>query len=254
MHARIGDKEIIKGVSLKISSGEIHALMGPNGSGKSSLSNIIMGNPAFSVTSGDILFDGESILSKKPEERAALGLFLSFQYPAEIAGVSMANFLRIAYNNTRPRKEDRLPPFAFIPVLEKEMKLLGMSSEFSSRSVNEGFSGGEKKRAEMLQLSVLKPRIAILDETDSGLDIDALKIVSEGANRAAKEFGTGLLLITHYQRILHYVKPDFVHVFVGGKIVESGSGSLAHRLEAEGYAKYQKEDGARIKLDSSQEQ
>ena len=237
LHAGIAGKEIIKGVDLTVSSGEIHALMGPNGSGKSTLSYLVMGHPGYEVTSGDILFDGESILDLSPDERCKKGLFLSFQYPLEIPGVSLSNFLRTAYNSVRP-KEQHMPPFKFETLLQQKLAELHMSEKFSERSVNEGFSGGEKKRCEILQMAVLGPKIALMDETDSGLDIDALKIVSEGTKRLKADTGMGVLLITHYQRILRYVRPDFVHVFVDGRIVKSGRAELAELLEAEGYAKF----------------
>ncbi|OIO26433.1 Fe-S cluster assembly ATPase SufC [Candidatus Micrarchaeota archaeon CG1_02_55_22] len=234
LHASVAGKSILKGVDLVVRRGEIHALMGPNGSGKSTLSSVIMGNPGYTVDEGDILADGKSILSLEPEERAKLGLFLSFQYPLEVPGVTVSNFLRTAYGHLH----EPISPVKFAGLLKKELSALHMKADVADRYLNDGFSGGEKKRAEMLQMALLKPSIAILDETDSGLDVDALKIVSESANRLAKESGTGILLITHYQRILKYVKPDRVHVFVNGRIVNSGGPELAEKLESRGYAEY----------------
>jgi len=232
-----GTKEILKGVDLTINSGEIHAVMGPNGSGKSTLAYSIAGHPKYTVTKGEILLDGENVLEMSVDERAKAGLFLAMQYPVEIPGVSVSNFLRTAKTSIT----GEAPALrTWIKDVREAMSDLKIDSTFSERNVNEGFSGGEKKRHEILQLELLKPRFAILDETDSGLDVDALKIVSEGVNRAHKANDLGVLLITHYTRILKYIKPDFVHVFVDGKVAEQGGVELADRLEAEGYDRYVK--------------
>lgn len=251
-----GQKEVLKGVNLTVRQGEIHALMGPNGSGKSTLSNAIMGHPHYTVTEGDILLDGESVLEMAPNERARKGLFLAFQYPVAVPGVSMANFLRTAVSNVRgfidkPANEDGRPGVIgsnLMPMREFRRELLDKMDEFhvdrdfAKRYLNEGFSGGEKKRVEILQMAMLQPKIAIMDETDSGLDIDALRVVSDGVNKLAST-GLGILLITHYQRILEYVKPDFVHVFYNGRIVKSGGIEVAHDLEAMGYQAVRNEFG-----------
>jgi Fe-S cluster assembly ATP-binding protein len=230
-----GTKEILKGVDLVINSGESHAIMGPNGSGKSTLAYTIAGHPKYTVTKGEILLDGEDVLEMSVDERARAGLFLAMQYPVEIPGVSVSNFLRTA----KTAIDGEAPALrTWIKDVKGAMDNLKMDSSFTERNVNEGFSGGEKKRHEILQLELLKPKIAVLDETDSGLDVDALKIVSEGVNRAKQENDFGLLLITHYTRILKYIKPDFVHVFVAGKVAEQGGPELADRLEAEGYDRY----------------
>ncbi|MEO0061001.1 MAG: hypothetical protein RL343_619 [Actinomycetota bacterium] len=230
-----GTKEILKGVDLVINSGESHAIMGPNGSGKSTLAYTIAGHPKYTVTKGEILLDGEDVLEMSVDERARAGLFLAMQYPVEIPGVSVSNFLRTA----KTAIDGEAPALrTWIKDVKGAMDNLKMDSSFTERNVNEGFSGGEKKRNEILQLELLKPKIAVLDETDSGLDVDALKIVSEGVNRAKQENDFGLLLITHYTRILKYIKPDFVHVFVAGKVAEQGGPELADRLEAEGYDRY----------------
>lgn len=232
-----GTKEILKGVDLTINSGEIHAVMGPNGSGKSTLAYSIAGHPKYTVTNGEILLDGEDVLEMSVDERAKAGLFLAMQYPVEIPGVSVSNFLRTA----KTAITGEAPALrTWIKEVREAMAGLKIDSTFSERNVNEGFSGGEKKRHEILQLELLKPRFAILDETDSGLDVDALKIVSEGVNRAHKDNDLGVLMITHYTRILKYIKPDFVHVFVDGKIAEQGGAGLADQLEAEGYDRYVK--------------
>jgi Fe-S cluster assembly ATP-binding protein len=232
-----GTKEILKGVDLTIKSGEIHAVMGPNGSGKSTLAYSIAGHPKYTVTKGEILLDGEDVLEMSVDERAKAGLFLAMQYPVEIPGVSVSNFLRTA----KTAITGEAPALrTWIKDVREAMAGLKIDSTFSERNVNEGFSGGEKKRHEILQLELLKPRFAILDETDSGLDVDALKIVSEGVNRAHKDNDLGVLMITHYTRILKYIKPDFVHVFVDGKIAEQGGAELADQLEAEGYDRYAK--------------
>lgn len=231
VHIAIDGKEIVKGVSLTVSQGEIHALMGPNGSGKSTLANTIMGHPKYRVTGGDIRFRGESILKLPPDERAKRGLFLSFQYPTAIPGVTMVNFLRRAVNAVRG--ED-MPIRDFTKLLTDKMALLKVDREFARRYVNEGFSGGEKKKAEILQMGVLQPKLAMLDETDSGLDVDALRIVAEGVNAVAGP-DLGILIITHYQRILDYVKPNFVHILADGRLVRSGGPELAQEIETRGY-------------------
>lgn len=232
-----GTKEILKGVDLTIKSGEIHAVMGPNGSGKSTLAYSIAGHPKYTVTNGEILLDGENVLEMSVDERARAGLFLAMQYPVEIPGVSVSNFLRTA----KTAITGEAPALrTWIKDVREAMSGLKIDSTFSERNVNEGFSGGEKKRHEILQLELLKPRFAILDETDSGLDVDALKIVSEGVNRAHKANDLGVLMITHYTRILKYIKPDFVHVFVDGKVAQQGGIELADQLEAEGYDRYVK--------------
>ena len=239
LHASIDGKEILRGVSLTIRHGEIHALMGPNGSGKSTLSYALMGHPNYEVTEGTATIDGQDILEMEADERAKAGLFLAFQYPTSIPGVTVANFLRHAVTNVRnpERKEgeDLIPMREFRKELREKMDDLGMDAEFARRYLNEGFSGGEKKRAEVLQLAMLRPAFAILDETDSGLDIDAVRTVSEGVNRVAARDGTGVLVITHYKRILEYIKPQFVHILLGGRIVESGGRELVDKLEAQGY-------------------
>ncbi len=244
LHVAVEGKEILKGLSLEVRKGEIHALMGPNGSGKSTLANTLMGHPRYEVTSGDILFKSSSILEQEADERSRAGLFMAFQYPVAIPGLSVANFLRSALNarlsppdtngaGAMPAKRG-IAPKEFRALLLEQMRLLKMDETFATRYLNDGFSGGEKKRAEILQMALLKPEIAIMDETDSGLDIDALRIVSEGVNALAGP-GLGILLITHYQRILNYIKPDFVHVMVDGRIVLSGGPELAHELETRGY-------------------
>lgn len=230
-----GSKEILRGVDLVIRSGETHAIMGPNGSGKSTLAYSIAGHPKYEVTEGEILLDGENVLEMSPDERARAGLFLAMQYPVEIPGISVSNFLRTA-KTAIDGEAPALRPW--IKEVKEAMTNLRMDASFSERNVNEGFSGGEKKRHEILQLELLKPSFAVLDETDSGLDVDALKIVSEGVNRAQTANDMGVLLITHYTRILKYIKPDFVHVFVAGKVAEEGGPELAERLEAEGYDRY----------------
>jgi len=231
LHVRTEEREILHGVDLKVDKGETHALMGPNGSGKSTLANTLMGNPTYEITEGKILLDGEDITAADPDERARAGLFLAFQYPATIPGVSVANFLRMAVNAGR---EEPIKVKEFGQLLGKHMELLKINREFTSRYLNEGFSGGEKKRAEILQLAMLQPRYAVLDETDSGLDIDALRIVSDGVN-AMRDSERGFLIITHYTRILSYVKPDFVHIMLDGRIVRQGGSELAGELEEKGY-------------------
>ena len=233
LHVQIGEKEIVRGLSLEIPKGEVHAVMGPNGSGKSTLSKAIGGHPDYEVTGGDVLLDGESLLGLDPDERARKGLFIAFQYPLEIPGVSNANFLRAALNARQPEGEE-IEATDFYEKLYEEMDKLEIRREFTARAVNEGFSGGEKKRNEILQMAILKPKYAILDETDSGLDIDALKIVSAGVN-AQRGPDTGILVITHYQRLLDYIVPDVVHVMVDGRIVRNGPKELAYELEERGY-------------------
>lgn len=237
LHVSIEDKEILKGLNLEIKPGEIHAIMGPNGTGKSTLAYSLMGHPAYEVTDGEITFGGEDILDMVPDERSRAGLFLAFQYPVSIPGVTVANFLRTALNACRRAEnpDDKgISILEFRKMLKEKMDLLKMDHAFAGRYLNEGFSGGEKKRAEILQMATLKPKIAILDETDSGLDIDALRIVSEGVN-ALSGPDLGVLVITHYQRLLNYIKPDFVHIMFDGRIVESGGPELALRLEEQGY-------------------
>src|SRR4051794_13071459 len=239
LHVAIDGKEILKGVNLTVRQGEVHALMGPNGSGKSTLSYALMGHPNYEVTEGTATLDGQDLLGLEPDERAKKGLFLAFQYPTSIPGVTVANFLRHAVTNIRhPERlegHDLMPMREFRKELREQMDELGMDPDFARRYLNEGFSGGEKKRAEVLQLAMLKPAFAILDETDSGLDIDAVRVVSEGVNRVAERVGTGVLVITHYQRILNYIRPQFVHILLGGKVVESGGPELVDALEREGY-------------------
>jgi len=232
LHVRTDDREILHGVDLAIGEGEVHALLGPNGSGKSTLANTIMGHPAYEVTEGRIVFDGEDMTAADPEDRAQAGLFLAFQYPAAIPGVSVANFLRMAMNAQR---EEPIAVKEFRGELQTAVDLLQVDRSFTSRHLNDGFSGGEKKRCEILQMAMLKPRVAVLDETDSGLDIDALRIVAEGVNALHDRDGMGALIITHYQRILNYSKPDFVHVMIDGRIEREGGPELVSELEERGY-------------------
>lgn len=248
LHARIDDKEILRGVNLTVRQGETHALMGPNGSGKSTLANVIMGHPRYEVTQGEIYFNGINLLELSPDKRARLGIFLAFQYPSSVPGVSVGNFLRRAleakregYNPNAPEipsgeapKRRGISPAEFRKLLNEKMKLLRVDNTFINRYINEGFSGGEKKRAEILQMAMLEPRMAVLDETDSGLDIDALRIVSEGVN-ALRGPNLGVLLITHYQRLLNYIHPDIVHVMYKGRIIRTGGSELALELEQKGY-------------------
>ena len=235
LHVNAADKQILKGVDLHVRPGEFHALMGPNGSGKSTLANAIMGHPNLEVTEGQILFNGEDITEADPDERARAGLFMAFQYPVAIPGVTTTKYLRMVINAHREaRGEPAISLKDFRKTVEAAMELTNVPREFSNRYLNDGFSGGEKKRVEILQMAMLKPKIAVLDETDSGLDIDALRIVANGVNKLVGP-ETGALVITHYQRILDYVTPDFVHVFVDGRIVADGGPELAHKLEAEGY-------------------
>jgi len=232
-------KEILKGVNLRVDAGEVHAIMGPNGSGKSTLAQVIAGRDTFDVTSGDILYRGESILDKSPEERACEGIFLAFQYPVEIPGVRNSYFLKSALNSKRKyRGEDEIDTMDFLALIKKKMELLEIKKSFMERPVNEGFSGGEKKRNEILQMAVLDPMLAVLDETDSGLDIDALKVVSKGVN-ALRGPDRAIVVVTHYQRLLNYIVPDVVHVLVDGRIVKTGDKSLALELEDKGYANVQ---------------
>jgi Fe-S cluster assembly ATP-binding protein len=239
LHAAIGEKEIVKGLSLTINSGEVHAIMGPNGTGKSTLAKVIAGHPDYTITSGDVLLDGESILAKEADERARAGIFLAFQYPSEIPGVSIANFLRAAVQ-ARMSEGEELDASGYYKRLYSKMDLLKIDRKFTSRSVNDGFSGGEKKRCEILQMAMLEPKFALMDETDSGLDIDALRIVADGVN-ALRSTNLGVLMITHYQRLLSYIVPDFVHVMYDGRLVKSGDKSLALELEAKGYDWVKKE-------------
>lgn len=235
VEAESGEREILKGVDLTIKSGETHAIMGPNGSGKSTLAYSIAGHPKYSITGGSVTLDGVDVIEMSVDERARAGLFLAMQYPVEVPGVSVSNFLRSAATAIRGEAPKVR---TWVGEVKEAMGALGMDPAFSERNVNEGFSGGEKKRHEILQMELLKPKIAILDETDSGLDVDALRIVSEGVNRIKSKSDVGIMLITHYTRILRYIKPDFVHVFAGGRIVEQGGAELADRLEAQGYAEY----------------
>ncbi len=231
----IEDTEILKGIDLDINPGEIHAIMGPNGSGKSTLANVLAGKEEFEVLSGEILFEGKDILEMDPDERAKEGLFLAFQYPVEIPGVTMANFLRTAVNEIRKyRNQEKLDARDFLSMAREKLQLVEMDAKFLSRAVNEGFSGGEKKRNEIFQMAVLEPKLAVLDETDSGLDIDALKIVANGVNKLRRK-DNAFVLVTHYQRLLNYIIPDYVHVLKDGKIVESGDKELALHLEEHGY-------------------
>ena len=235
LHAGIEGKEILKGINLTIQKGEIHAIMGPNGSGKSTLSSILVGDPAFEVTEGTVEFEGQNLLEMAPEDRSRAGIFLSFQYPVEIPGVSMVNFMRTAVNEHR--KYNNLPPVSasdFLKMMREKRAIVELDNKLTSRSVNEGFSGGEKKRNEIFQMAMLEPKLAILDETDSGLDIDALRIVADGVNKL-KSPENATIIITHYQRLLNYIKPDFVHVLYNGRIVKSAGPELALELEQKGY-------------------
>ena len=242
LHVRTEDREILRGVDLVVRRGELHALMGPNGSGKSTLANTIMGHPDYEVTDGAILFEGKDILELAPHDRAKLGLFLAFQYPVAIPGVSVANFLRMAIN---ARREEPIKMKEFAEQLTRSVELLDVDRSFTSRHLNDGFSGGEKKRAEVLQMAMLRPEIAVLDETDSGLDIDALRTVAEGVRKLHEDQGLGCLIITHYQRILDYIKPEFVHVMMDGRIVLEGGNEIVERLEREGYDRIRDEVAAR---------
>ncbi|MGH7718558.1 MAG: Fe-S cluster assembly ATPase SufC [Gemmatimonadaceae bacterium] len=235
LRATVADKEILRGVTLRVNAGEVHAVMGPNGSGKSTLAQVLAGHPAYQVTGGTVTYDGRDLLEMEPEERARAGLFLAFQYPVEIPGVSNSYFLRSAYNEIRQaRGEPEMDPLEFLDYMERKLELVDMSPDMLTRSVNTGFSGGEKKRNEILQMAVLEPRLAILDETDSGLDIDALKIVAQGVNSLRRP-DNATIIVTHYQRLLNYIVPDFVHVLVNGRIAKSGGKELALELEEKGY-------------------
>ncbi|HEX8146010.1 MAG TPA: Fe-S cluster assembly ATPase SufC [Pyrinomonadaceae bacterium] len=235
LHATVDGKEILRGINLTIKKGEIHAIMGPNGSGKSTLAKILAGHPAYEVTKGEVLFEGRNLLELAPDERAREGVFLAFQYPVEVPGVSNAQFLRLAYNEKKKhRGEEELDPLEFKDLLAERAKVVEMDAGLMSRSVNEGFSGGEKKRNEILQMAVLEPKLAVLDETDSGLDIDALRIVSEGVNKLRTP-ENAVVLVTHYQRLLNYIVPDQVHVLFKGRIVRTGGKELALELEEKGY-------------------
>jgi Fe-S cluster assembly ATP-binding protein len=235
LHAGFEGTEIVKGVSLTVNAGEIHAIMGPNGSGKSTLAKVLVGHPSYKVTQGSITYNGKDLLEIDAEDRALAGVFMGFQYPVEIPGVNNAEFLRMAYNAKLVHKgEEEVDPLDFDEILDEKMKLVGMDKKYKDRFLNEGFSGGEKKKNEILQMAVLEPKLTILDETDSGLDIDAMKVVAEGINKLTHE-NNALILITHYQRLLNYIEPQFVHVFSGGTIVRSGGKELAHELEAQGY-------------------
>lgn len=235
LHAEVEGKKILNGINLTIPSGEVHAIMGPNGSGKSTLSNVLTGNPRYEVTKGSVYFDGEDLLALEPEERAQAGLFMSFQYPVEIPGVTMVNFLRTALNAIRASQgEQPMSASEFLKLIREKQELVGLKSELTGRAVNVGFSGGEKKRNEIFQMAVLDPKLAILDETDSGLDIDALRIVADGVN-AMRSPDKSAIVITHYQRLLDFIKPDVVHVLLDGQIVKTGDASLALELEERGY-------------------
>jgi len=235
LHATVEGKEILRGINLTINKGEIHAIMGPNGSGKSTLAKILAGHPAYEVTKGEVLFEGRNLLELAPDERAREGVFLAFQYPVEVPGVSNAQFLRLAYNEKRKHHgEEELDPLEFKDLLAERAKIVEMDAGLMSRSVNEGFSGGEKKRNEILQMAVLEPKLAVLDETDSGLDIDALRVVADGVNKLRTP-ENAVVLVTHYQRLLNYIVPDYVHVLYRGRIVRSGGKELAYELEEKGY-------------------
>ncbi|MDO8665667.1 MAG: Fe-S cluster assembly ATPase SufC [Gemmatimonadales bacterium] len=235
LHASVQGSEILRGIDLSVNAGEVHAIMGPNGSGKSTLAQLLAGHPAYAVTEGTVLYEGKDLLEMAPEERAREGVFLAFQYPVEIRGITNAYFLRSALNATRKyRGQEELDPLDFLAVLDEKLKVIGWDDSLMNRPVNDGFSGGEKKRNEILQMAVLEPRLAILDETDSGLDIDALKTVAEAVNKLRRPDNASII-VTHYQRLLNYITPDFVHVLSGGRIVKSGGKELAHELEAKGY-------------------
>jgi Fe-S cluster assembly ATP-binding protein len=235
LHAAIDGKEILKGLNLQVTRGEVHAIMGPNGSGKSTLAKVLAGHPSYEVTKGEVLYEGKNLLELEPDERARAGVFLAFQYPVEVPGVSNSQFLRLAYNEKmRHHGLEELDPLEFNDYLTEKAKIVEMDKSFFKRSVNEGFSGGEKKRNEILQMAVLEPKLAVLDETDSGLDIDALRIVAEGVNKLRGP-ENAVILVTHYQRLLNYIEPDFVHVLAGGKIVKEGGKELAFELEEKGY-------------------
>ncbi|WP_010665521.1 Fe-S cluster assembly ATPase SufC [Marinilabilia salmonicolor] len=243
LHAKIEDKEILRGIDLKVKPGEVHAIMGPNGSGKSTLASVLAGNEMFEVSEGEVQFNGKDILEMAPEDRAREGLFLSFQYPVEIPGVSMVNFLRTSINELRKYREEKpLSASEFLKLMREKKNLVDIDSDLTNRSVNEGFSGGEKKKNEIFQMAMLEPKLSILDETDSGLDIDALRVVANGVNKL-KRPDNATVLITHYQRLLEYIVPDYVHVLYHGRIVKTGGKELAHELEANGYDWIKKEFG-----------
>jgi Fe-S cluster assembly ATP-binding protein len=245
LHVAVGDKQILKGLDITVRSGEVHALMGPNGSGKSTLANAIMGHPSLDVTEGQILFDGEDITEAAPDERSRMGLFMAFQYPVSVPGVTVTKYLRMVMNAHRAQRgEAEISLREFRKTVEAAMELVSVPREFSSRYLNEGFSGGEKKRMEILQLALQQPQIAVLDETDSGLDIDALNVVANGVNTVAKQAGMGVLIITHYQRILHMVEPQRVSVMFDGRIAKEGGPELVAQLEREGYGRLREEVGA----------
>src|SRR4028118_2310748 len=244
--ADVDGNQILKGLNLEVKAGEIHAIMGPNGSGKSTFSKVLAGHPAYDVTGGEVIFQGENLLEMEPEERARAGVFLAFQYPLEIPGVSNLDFLRVAYNSRRKQQGlEELDSFDFDELVQEKLEVVKMNPAFLSRSVNEGFSGGEKKRNEILQMAILEPKLAILDETDSGLDIDALKIVANGVNQLANSENS-MLVITHYQRLLNYIIPDYIHVMEGGRIITSGTKELALELEARGYDWLREEEAAEV--------
>ena len=235
LHAGIDGKEILKGLNLQIDKGEVHAIMGPNGSGKSTLAKVLAGHPSYEISAGEVIYEGKNLLELEPDERARAGIFLAFQYPVEVPGVSNSQFLRLAYNEKMKHLgEEELDPLEFNDYMKEKAKVVEMDKSFFNRSVNVGFSGGEKKRNEILQMAVLNPTLAVLDETDSGLDIDALRIVAEGVNKL-RSADNAIILVTHYQRLLNYIEPDFVHVLAGGKIVKEGGKELALELEEKGY-------------------
>jgi Fe-S cluster assembly ATP-binding protein len=236
LRVKINEKEILKGLDLKIGENQVHALMGPNGSGKSTLASTLMGHPGYEVVSGAAIFNNENILEMEANERAEKGLFLSFQYPSEVEGVNITSYLRMIYNKSH---EQKLSPIKFREVLKEKMEILDIKEEFINRYLNDGFSGGEKKRMEMLQMLILEPKLAILDETDSGLDVDALKVVSKAVNYLVEKTQMSVVVITHYTRILNYIKPEFVHVLKDGKIIKEGGESLAHEIEVSGYAPFE---------------
>jgi len=236
LHVKTADKEIVKGLDLQIGENQIHAIMGPNGSGKSTLASTLMGHPGYEVTEGEVLFLDENLLELEADERAAKGLFLSFQYPSEVEGVNISSYLRMIYNKSHGTK---VSPVKFREILKEKMEILDIKEEFINRYLNDGFSGGEKKRMEMLQMLILEPKLAILDETDSGLDVDALKVVSKAVNFLVENQKMSVILITHYTRILNYIKPEFVHVLKDGRIIKEGGEELAHEIESQGYKAYE---------------
>jgi len=243
LHASVDGNEILKGINLRVNKGEVHAIMGPNGSGKSTLAKVLAGHPQYEVTAGEVIYDGKNLLEMSPDERAREGVFMAFQYPIEVPGVSNAQFLRLAYNEKQKHQgEEELDPLEFKDLLTEKARLVEMDASFMTRSVNEGFSGGEKKRNEILQMAVLDPKLSVLDETDSGLDIDALRIVAEGVNKL-HDPQKAVIVVTHYQRLLNYIIPDFVHVLSGGRIVKEGGKELALELEEKGYDWLKNENG-----------